>query len=286
MTDERSTIPIVTSVEPLLDGVDAWICDLWGVVHNGVDVFRPAIDACLRFRQGGGAVVFLTNAPRPADAIIKQLDQLGVPREAYDHVLTSGDLTLSLISERSHRPLLHLGPARDAGLFDGLEVTFVDFAEAETVVCSGLFDDEADRAEDYRGPLRQCADRNVPMICANPDLQVARGDRLIECAGAVAAVYEHLGGRVTYAGKPHLPVYQKAFDVLGRTMGRAITADTVLAIGDGLHTDMLGAANSGLRSVFVASPIHLHRPLEKLTLRELFADHPATPVAAMPGLAW
>lgn len=279
-------IPIATGIAPLLDGIEAWICDLWGVVHNGVSVFAPAIDACQRFRSRGGVVLYLTNAPRPASAIEQQLDRLGVPRDAYDALLTSGDLTLGLIAERTGRPLLHLGPERDKGLFEGLDIRFTGFENAEVIVCSGLYDDEAETSADYRDRLDPCARRGVEMICANPDIRVARGDKVIECAGALAQLYEGLGGRVVYAGKPHLPVYHRALEMLAGIRRSALAPGSVLAIGDGIYTDMRGAAVAGLPSVFVASPVHVRAPLDPTALAELFADHPHRPIAAMTALCW
>jgi HAD superfamily hydrolase (TIGR01459 family) len=281
-----SAIPIVEGIAPLLDGVQAWICDLWGVVHNGVSVFAPAIEACQRFRASGGAVLFLTNAPRPAAAIGQQLVRLGVPRDAYDVLLTSGDLTLDLIAAKCDLPLLHLGPERDKGLFTGLNIEFSNFDNAGVIVCSGLYDDETETAADYRDRLGPCALRGVEMICANPDIRVARGDKVIECAGALARLYEELGGRVVYAGKPHLPVYHRAMEMLSSVKGRGLLLDSVMAIGDGIYTDMRGAATAGLPSVFVASPIHVRAPLDPAALSHLFEDLPRRPIAAMTALAW
>jgi HAD superfamily hydrolase (TIGR01459 family) len=232
-------------------------------------------------------VVFLTNAPRPSSAIERQLAQLGVPREAFDAVVTSGDLTLDLIRRAQHRPMLHLGPERDRGLFAGLDISFAGFADAETIVCTGLYDDETEKAEDYRERLSACAARNAPMICANPDLRVARGNTVIECAGALAAVYEQLGGEVLYAGKPHAPVYDRVFELFAQIRGALPARHKVLAIGDGIHTDMLGAARAGLPAVFIASPVHMSQPLEtENALAGLFDEHPAAPLAAMSALAW
>jgi HAD superfamily hydrolase (TIGR01459 family) len=281
-----SAIPIVDGIAPLLDGTEAWICDLWGVVHNGVSVFAPAVDACRRFRASGGAVLFLTNAPRPAAAIEQQLARLGVPRDAHDALLTSGDLTLDLIAAKSDLPVLHLGPERDKGLFTGLEIDFTGFDNAGVIVCSGLYDDDTETAADYRDRLGPCARRGVEMICANPDITVARGDKVIECAGALARLYEQLGGRVVYAGKPHLPVYQRAMEMLGAVKGRPLSPRAVMAIGDGVYTDMRGAATAGLPSVFVASPVHVRTPLDPVALARLFEDLPQRPIAAMTALSW
>ena len=279
-------IPIITSVAPLQDGMEAWICDIWGVVHNGVAAFQTAVEACQRFRARGGVVLLLTNAPRPASAIYEQLHKLAVPRDAYDAVLTSGDLTRHLIEQNRALPMMHLGPERDRGLFEGLTLRFADAKDAGIIICSGLYDDDRETAEDYRERLVGPQRRGVKMVCANPDITVARGSKVIPCAGAIAQLYERMGGTVIYAGKPHLPVYERAFEMVNEVARRPIGRERMLAIGDGVHTDMLGAANAGLRAVFVASPVHIKEPLSPAVLARAFTGAPRKPVAAMAALAW
>ena len=231
-------------------------------------------------------MLLLTNAPRPAPAIVEQLARLKVPREAWDAVLTSGDLTLRLIAEHRDEPLAHLGPDRDRGLFDGQRLTLVGLDDARAIVCSGLYDDERETAEDYRARLAGPASRGVPLICANPDVTVARGDRIIPCAGAIAAVYEDLGGRVIYAGKPYLPVYERAFEMIRDIRGKSVAKSAVLGIGDGVNTDIRGALTAGIPAVLVASPVHLPEPLSPASLARVLAPLPGRPVAAMAALAW
>ena len=158
MSQPTIQVPIINSISPLLDGVEAWICDIWGVVHNGVAAFPSAVDACVRFRERGGTVLFLTNAPRPAGAVEEQLAKLAVPRTAYDAVLTSGDLTLRLIAEHTEaaRPP---GPRARPGLFAGQALTMVGLEHAQAIVCSGLYDDERETAENYRERLTGPASR-------------------------------------------------------------------------------------------------------------------------------
>ncbi len=284
-TSAAAPVPIVTSIEPFLGGIEAWICDIWGVVHNGLAAFPTAVDACVRFRQRGGTVILLTNAPRPAPAIEEQLAKLKVPRDAWDAVLTSGDLTLSLIAQHRDQPLSHLGPDRDRGLFEGQRLTMVGLEDARAIVCSGLFDDERETAEDYRERLTGPAGRGVPLICANPDITVARGDRVIPCAGAIAALYENLGGPVIYAGKPYLPVYDRAFEMIAAARGKPVTKAATLGIGDGINTDVRGALTAGIRPVLVASPVHLPT-LTEATLAHAVAPLHGRPIAAMSALAW
>jgi HAD superfamily hydrolase (TIGR01459 family) len=279
-------IPILDTVAPLAETSDAWICDIWGVMHNGAAAFAPAAAATRRFRAGGGTVLLLSNAPRPAGAVQAQLDHLGVPRDAYDAIVSSGDLTRHLVRERIEKRVHHLGPAKDKPIFDGLGARLATIDEADYVVCSGLLDDERETPDDYRGRLAALAARNVEMICANPDLTVEKGSSLLYCAGALAALYEQLGGRVIYAGKPHLPAYDLAFETIARLRGGPVAKTRVLAIGDGLRTDIRGAHAAGIRSLFIASAVHVKAPLSPAVLAELFSGADPRPVAAMAALAW
>jgi HAD superfamily hydrolase (TIGR01459 family) len=279
-------IPILSSIGSLAVSSAAWIVDIWGVMHNGARAFEPAAEACAKFRQRGGIVLLLSNAPRPFTAVVAQLDALGVARTAYDTGVTSGDVTRAMIASWQGRPLLHIGPARDRGLFEGFALDFVDAYRAEALVCSGLDDDSKETPKDYTRLFEGLVARGVPMLCANPDLVVERGDKLVYCAGALAAEYAALGGRVSYAGKPHLPVYERALAAIDCLSGDPVAKDQVLAIGDGIETDLLGAHVAGLRSVFIASTIHAPDGLSADTLARLFAARPFAPVAALAALAW
>jgi HAD superfamily hydrolase (TIGR01459 family) len=174
-------IPILASISSLAPAADVWLSDVWGVIHNGRAAFPAAVDACARFRAQGGTVILITNAPRPDAAVAETLARLGVPRAAWDAIVTSGDVTRDLIRPWGQRPLFHLGPARDAGVFEGLDVSLADANAADVVVCTGLFDDETETPETYRPMLERLAAQGTPMICANPDVFVERGDRLIPC---------------------------------------------------------------------------------------------------------
>jgi len=282
----RTPIPILTSISSLASGSEAWIVDIWGVMHNGARAFQMAADACRTFRQQGGSVLLLSNAPRPFTAVVAQLDGLGVARAAYDAGVTSGDVARQMIATWQGRPLLHIGPARDRGLFEGLTLDFADANRAAVIVCSGLFDDTKETPQDYAELFAGLIARRVPMICANPDLVVERGDRLVYCAGALAAEYAAMGGEVSYAGKPHWPVYERALAVLDELRGRSTAKAKVLAIGDGIETDLRGAHIAGLRSVFIASAIHAPEGLNSATLGKLFHARPFAPIAALAALAW
>jgi HAD superfamily hydrolase (TIGR01459 family) len=279
-------LPILDSISDLAAGRDAWLTDIWGVMHNGVRPFTAACDACTRYRLAGGTVLLLSNAPRPAESVAQQLDRIGVPRFAWDLILTSGDAARALVAAYAGKRVFALGPERDLTLYEGLDMTLVPAPEAEVISCTGLFDDEVETPEDYKDMLTAFAERKLPMVCANPDLTVERGSRIVYCAGSLAAVYEVLGMSVQYAGKPYLPVYDMAFEALARLKGKPIPRERILAIGDGIRTDIKGAATAGLDSVFIASGVHAAAGLDSVALAELFPHGTPRPIAAMPALAW
>lgn len=278
--------PILSSIAPLAETSEAWIVDIWGVMHNGARAHPAAGEACRRFRANGGIVVLLSNAPRPFPAVVPHMTSLGVDPDAYDTGVTSGDATREMIADWQARPLLHIGPERDRGLFEGYDVRFSAPETAEVVICSGLHDDSRETPADYADLFAGLLARNVPMICANPDIMVEKGERLLYCAGALAADYEAKGGRVTYAGKPHIPIYDRTLREIARLKGRPVPKENILCIGDGVETDLEGAHNAGLRSVFIASPIFLPEGLSAPALAKLFDGRPFAPIAALPALAW
>jgi HAD superfamily hydrolase (TIGR01459 family) len=281
-----AAIPILSSIAELSPACDAWIVDIWGVMHNGARAFDAAGAACRTFRAGGGIVMLLSNAPRPFSAVAGHMTALGVDPAAYDGGVTSGDATRGLIEGWAGRPLLHIGPERDKGLFAGLDVKLAPAEEAQAIVCSGLYDDTRETPADYTALFEGFAARRLTMICANPDLVVERGDKLVYCAGALAAAYAQKGGEVVYAGKPHLPIYERTFAAIDRVAGSHVPSERILAVGDGLDTDLLGAHRAGLRSVFIASAVHLPGGLDARALDELFASRPFRPIAALPALVW
>jgi HAD superfamily hydrolase (TIGR01459 family) len=275
----------------LAPGYDAVLCDVWGVVHNGVAALAPAGEALTRFRETGGTALLVSNAPRPGAAVIRMLDRLGVPRSAYDDIITSGDLTREFIASHPSRAVFHLGPERDRSIFDGLELRFGPVENADYVICTGLFDDERETPETYRGLLERMHARGLPFVCANPDLVVERGEKLIYCAGAVAELYGQLGGEVMYAGKPHRPIYDAALARIAAARGMPIPTARVLAIGDSVRTDLAGAAALGIDGVFIIRGIHAeelgHRDDPDLErLGNFFAEAGVTPRAVMRELAW
>lgn len=282
----RRLIPILQSISALAQDRDVWLTDIWGVMHNGVAPFASACEACTRFRLKGGTVLLLSNAPRPAAAVAAQLDRIGVPRFAWDAIVTSGDAARALLEPYAQCPVFHLGPERDFTLYDDLRLTLSSAEDAVAVSCTGLFDDEAETPDDYAEMLAAFAARGLPMVCANPDLTVERGDRIVYCAGALAAAYEALGGTVAYAGKPHRPIYDRALAEVEALKSRTIERPRILAIGDGIRTDIAGAARVGVDSVFIASGIHVEEGLTEAGLLALFPGEDIRPVAAMTALAW
>ena len=283
-----SPIPILASISVLAARYDAWLCDIWGVMHNGAKAFEAACDACSRFREGGGIVVLISNAPRPHDAVAAQLDRFGVPPTAYDAIVTSGDVTRAILAREKGRTVFHLGPDRDRGVFEPSPPAFAPVETADLVVNTGLFDDLNETPADYEAMLRSLSARGVPMICANPDLMVEKGDRLLYCAGALAQSYEQVGGKVLYAGKPHLPIYQEAYALIAKAKGKSVDQRRVLAIGDGMRTDMAGAEAAGLDAIFIPSLLHTdgHAAADGAAIADLFKGSSFRPIGAQLGLRW
>ncbi len=250
---------IVPSLAEISAPYDALFCDLWGCLHNGVTPFPAAVAALQGFRARGGKVVLLTNAPRPARFVIATLDRLGVPRDAWDLVVSSGDAAQdAMLAGAVGRKVWHLGPAKDDGFFTEIppewqgraDVERVPFDEAEGIVCTGPFDEMTEVPEDYRARFLLAKTRGLPMLCANPDIVVDMGETRIYCAGALAALYEEMGGTAMYFGKPHPPIYDLARRKLSAIGG--VDDSRILAIGDGINTDVSGAAGEGIDVLFVS----------------------------------
>ena len=235
---------------------DALLCDVWGVIHNGRVAFPAACAALQRFAETRGPVVLISNAPRPSADVLPQLDALGVPRAAWSAFVSSGDATRALLAERAPGPAWKLGPDRDWPLYAGLGLEFTSPEKAAFIACTGPEDDERETPEDYRERLASCARRGLTMICANPDRVVQRGDRLIYCGGALADLYAAMDGPVLMAGKPYAPIYDLALAQAERLLGRPLARERVLCIGDGIATDVRGAADQGLDCLFIANGIH------------------------------
>jgi HAD superfamily hydrolase (TIGR01459 family) len=286
MAEETTGIAVLARIRDVAPRPVAWLCDIWGVLHNGVAAFPAAVEACVAFRATGGVVLLVSNAPRPAEAVALQLLKLGVPAAAYDGILTSGDVTRDLLARWKGHPTYHLGPERDRGIFAGLDLRLGTLTDADVIVCTGLFDDTRETAESYRETLERAARRDIPMVCANPDLYVERGGQIIACAGAVAELYAACGGQVRYAGKPHTEVYTAAVARISAVVGRSVGRGELLAIGDGVNTDIKGAAIEGIPAVYVASAVHLQAPFSTSAVAALFQPLGFWPQAAIEALRW
>jgi len=284
-----SNIQILSGLHDIADDYDALVCDVWGVLHNGRVPFLAAADALRAFRERRGPVVLLSNAPRLVATLMKQFEHIGVPTDCFDAVVTSGVAARSELAARArgHKlAMFHLGPERDRDVFEGLDVENVSADEADVVLCTGLFDDDHETPEDYAGRLAELKERSLTMLCANPDIVVQRGGQLVYCAGALAREYEKIGGEVIYFGKPHPAIYDLTLETMRKTCGRTVTR--VLAVGDGMATDLAGANAMGFDALFVAHGIHAAELGEMTheTLAQLFEKTGVRARAAMRELVW
>jgi HAD superfamily hydrolase (TIGR01459 family) len=275
---------LLTHFADIAPQYDALVCDIWGVLHNGATAFSAACDALKHFRDRHGRVVLLTNAPRPARDLEDQFRRFGVPLDCFDAIVTSGAAARDGLQRRSvttRLSMLHLGPERDRNVFEGLNVELTELERAQIVLCTGLYHDDTEMPDDYRDLLRGMRTRSLTMLCANPDLVVQRGGKLVYCAGALAEAYERIGGSVVYYGKPHRPIY----DVVLATLK---DAKRPLAVGDGLRTDIKGANGMGIDALFIADGIH-GEDVAEFTGRhmaELFEQARVHARAAMRALVW
>jgi len=279
MTDFQN----ISGLGQIADDYDALLCDIWGVIHNGRHAFKEACEALERFRADRGPVILISNSPRPSVAIPEQFAQIGVPGEFYDGIVTSGDATVDELSRRAPGPAFKLGPERDDTLYENLEMNFCELGDAAFISCTGLFDDATETPDDYRELLTEARDMGIPLVCANPDVQAMRGDQLIYCGGALAQLYEKLGGETVYAGKPHEPIYRLSRAWLREILGYDLTGDRVLAIGDNIHTDLLGAQREDYDCLFVANGVHQGNEDK---LRALLGEHGISARYMAPNLSW
>lgn len=290
---------MTSSVPPTIDGLrsiisryDLLLCDLWGVMHNGVNAIPGANDAVIHAREAGATVLMISNAPRPGPVVAKQIEGYGVPKAVYDDVVSSGDVTREELIARPGAKVFHIGPQRDLPNYEGLDLTLVDFDHADLIVCSGPFNDAQDQPEQYRDLLTRAKARGLTLICANPDLVVERGHRLVWCAGSLAAIYDEIGGKTIYTGKPHPEIYEIALRRTAKLRGKPVDRKRVLAVGDGLKTDILGAMKNGFDSLFIARGIHAadfagedgNHDNEKL--QEAFAKAGVAPTGIMREFVW
>jgi HAD superfamily hydrolase (TIGR01459 family) len=283
---------LISGLSALSAHYDLLLCDVWGVVHNGQKAHPVAGEALANFRTGGGTVVMVSNAPRPASDVIPQLERLGVRSDAYDRVVTSGDVARQMIAERPGKALRFQGPARDYTLIEGLDAPLAEPENAEYIVCTGFDDDETQTPADYAGELELMAKRGLTMICANPDLVVERGHKLIACAGLMGQAYEKLGGKVIYPGKPYLPIYHQAIEIATKIRGSQPEKPRIMGVGDAIRTDIEGAKNLGVSSLMVLRGIHTAEvfgsdgAINQAGWPGWLAQQTARPTYALPDLVW
>jgi len=283
------TTQSIKHLTTLYDRYDILFCDVWGVLHNGVSVFPAAEQALIEARKAGKLVILLTNSPRTCEDVIAQLDSMGAKAQCYDGVVTSGDATRTLLREAPKRLFL-IGPNYDIALFDGLDKELVEEFEADGIIVTGLNDDSYETPEDYRDVLERLRGRNLPLICANPDIEVEHGDKRRWCAGSLARDYANLGGRVFVAGKPHEPIYALAQQKAQEILGQAPDKNRILAIGDGILTDVKGAHMNNLDILYIARGIHAQHyvtdaQVDQQKMISFFKAHNLTPTYMMMGLA-
>lgn len=252
---------LIGALSEIADRYDALFCDLWGCLHNGVAPFPEAVAALQSFRANGGRVILVTNAPRPKSSVVKQLDKMGLPRDTWDDVATSGDATqYAMLTGAAGRRVHHIGAPKDEPFFTDFEadiaplvadagISRVPLEQAEGIICTGLADDGTETPDDYRATLLMAKTLGLPMLCANPDIVVDMGEKRLWCAGALARDYEEMGGEALYYGKPHPPVYDLARRRLGLDDAR------ILCVGDGIATDVQGGVAEGLDTLFVTGGI-------------------------------
>jgi HAD superfamily hydrolase (TIGR01459 family) len=287
---DATTLRFADRLRDLAAGVDVILSDIWGVIHDGLHGFQDACAALQAFRAAGGTVILITNAPRPADSVQRQLRKMDIADTTYDAIVSSGDLSRSYVADHLAQSVFQIGPARDNPIFRGLDVTFAPLESADYILCTGPFNDEIETEEDYRGMMEQARARDLTFICANPDMVVERGDRLITCAGAIAELYRSLGGNTIFYGKPHRPIYDRALELAAQKRGRSTPPDRILAIGDSVRTDLTGANAMGLDCLFLTRGIHAVDfegvdVADEFAVRRLFGET-RPPRALMRELIW
>lgn len=243
---------IIQSLGEISHNYDALFCDLWGCYHNGIDFYPAAARACQRFRESGGKVILLTNAPRPANSVKALLDRMGAPADSYDAIVSSGSACQAALSGGQFGTRFHyVGPDRDLHMLTDLGQSAQPLETSDAILLTGLRDDSTETPEDYADEIAAWKARDLTVLCANPDLIVDRGHQRLWCAGAIAQAYEDAGGKVVWFGKPHEPVYNRCHQVLGELTGTETPKSRILAIGDGILTDVPGGINAGLDTIFV-----------------------------------
>jgi HAD superfamily hydrolase (TIGR01459 family) len=282
----------ISNLAEIAHSYDALFVDLWGCLHDGINAFPDAVAALKAYRAQGGIVLLLTNSPQPKPVVVERLEQFGVPAEAYDDIVSSGDAAqIAMASGVVGRKVYHLGPERDLAFFSDengpIDVERVPLDQAEGIVCTGMFEDMTETPDDYRLTILDAKNRGLKMLCANPDVIVDIGEKRIYCAGALAEAYTAAGGTSLYFGKPHSPIYQLAYARLATVTGRRIDTDRIMCIGDGITTDIQGGVAEDLDTLFITGGLAAteisetgNRPNEG-ELANFIASHKLSPTFAI-----
>lgn len=284
-----STVPHAKGLSDIIENYDLILCDVWGVLHNGKEIWQDAATALIKAREAGVPVVMITNAPRPQGPVLRQLEYMNCPQGVFDDLVTSGDVTQTLI-KRLDGPVYHIGTDGDKAIYEGLDVELTEPEKAKGIVCTGLFDDRSEHPTDYIERFKQYVDLKLPFICANPDIVVEVIDQLLWCAGALAREYSQLGGETQIVGKPYNPIYDVAIERGETVLGRKIDKSRILGIGDGLPTDVLGAHQNGIDGLFITNGIHAGDyttgEVDGAKLQAFLKDNNANPTYWIKSLVW
>ena len=238
----------ISNFSEIEEKYDSIICDIWGVIHNGQELFKSSIECLLRYKDIGYLIILVTNAPRPSAEIKNILQKMGLNEKCYDKIITSGDLTQKILNKGDlGSSCYHIGPDRDLKVFDGVNVKRVEFDSADFIFVTGLNNDETENDESYLPLLMSAKKRNLKLLCANPDIWVQRGNDLIPCAGAISQKYKSIGGETINIGKPFAPIFDEAMKQIMVISGRDL--NSTIVIGDGIDTDIKGANNYNLDSL-------------------------------------
>ena len=239
------------------------LCDIWGVIHNGKDYYPKAVEFLMDFQKQGGLVFLITNAPRRSKVVREYLLNMGIDKLICENIVTSGDCSYNWICSISDKPIFHLGPKKDYSLFSDLDLNLSNQDSCSECICTGFFDEYTETLDDYEELLNTLLDRKIKIHCANPDLYVHRGEIKLPCAGLIAQKYNELGGEVSYFGKPYTPIYELALHEANERQKNSISKSDILAIGDGLHTDIAGADNFKIDSMFILNGVHKNEIVSK-----------------------
>lgn len=238
----------INNFSEIFEKYDSIICDIWGVIHNGQELFESSIDCLYELKNNSYPVILVSNAPRPGGEIKLMLEKMGLKKDCYDKIITSGDLTQKILNDGTlGSNCYHIGPDRDLKIFEGINVNRVDFDGSDFIFITGLFNDEEEDEDTYLPLLEKSKKRGMKLLCANPDIWVQRGNDLIPCAGAISQKYESIGGEVINIGKPFKPIFDEAIKNIN-LIGSNKCLST-LVIGDGIDTDIKGANNYKLDSL-------------------------------------